>query len=453
VRTPVPIADDALVPAWKVTLDAERPEPSLRGTMLAGALAVAVGFGGFFGWAATADLDSAAVAPATVIVDSRRKTVSHLEGGILDALLVREGDAVEEGQPLLRLDDTQSRAAAAQVEGQRWLSLARAARLRAELGDRREADFPADLLEAARTGPVAAEAVEIERRLLLTRWETHEGQIRIRERRIAQLREQIAAIDAQIDATRDRLRFTRDELGAVRQLFARGYERRPRLLELQRAAAELEGRVGELTANRAEAEQGIAQAELEIQDVRNTRHAEAVTELQRTQGAIAELDERLRGAADVQRRRVVLAPQAGKVVDIRAFTPGSAIGAGAPILDIVPQDDELVLEARVAPADIDSVRVGQPVFVRLSAYKQRIVPPVDGEVVEVSADRLRDDRSGEPYFTARVRLAPDALDALPDVRLYPGMPAEVMLRSRPRKALDYFLAPVVDSMRRSLREE
>jgi len=453
VKPPVPIADDALVPAWKLTLDAERPEPSLRGTMLAGALAVAVGFGGFFGWAATADLDSAAVAPATVMVDSRRKTVSHLEGGILAALLVGEGDLVEEGQPLLRLDDTQARAAAAQVRGQLWLALARAARLRAEQADRREADFPPELLEAARAEPVAAEAVEIERRLLQTRWDSYEGQVRIREGRIAQLREQIAAIDAQIGATRDRLRFTRDELGAVQQLFARGYERRPRLLELQRAAAELEGRAGELAANRAEAEQGIAQAELEIQDVRNTRRAEVVTELQRAQGTIADLAERVRGAEDVLRRQVVPAPQAGKVVDIRAFTPGSAIGAGAPILDIVPQDDELVLEARVAPADIDSVRAGQAASVRLSAFKQRNVPPVDGEVVEVSADRLRDDRSGEPYFVARVRLAPDALDGLPDVRLYPGMPAEVLLRSRPRKALDYFVAPIADSMRRALREE
>jgi HlyD family secretion protein len=301
--------------------------------------------------------------------------------------------------------------------------------------------------------PVAAEGIDLETRLMTARRETLAGQIAVLRRRIGQLRNEIDAHRAQRAATAERLRYTEEEMGAVRQLLDRGYERRPRLLELQRTVADLRGRLGELAANTAQAEQAIAGAELEILNLAANRRSEATDELQRTRATVADLTERLRAAADVLRRQTILSPQAGKVTNIRYFTPGSAIAAGSPILDIVPQDDELIVEARVATIDIDSVRPGQPALVRLTAYKQRTVPPVEGEVVEVSADQLTDERTGAPHYTARVRLRPDALKDLAGVRLYPGMPAEVLIRSRPRKAIDYFLAPLTDSLRRSMREE
>ncbi len=447
--TGLPVPRDA---GWRAAVD-PTPEPTLRNTMLAAVATVVVGVGGFLGWAVTADLDSAAVAAGTVIVDSHRKTVSHLEGGTLRALRVREGDLVEAGQPLVLLETTQSGSVVAQIEGQFWLSVARHARLQSELAEAEAPAFPADLLTAARTMPVAAEGIDLETRLMAARRETLAGQTAVLRRRIAQLRNEIEAHRAQRAAAAERLRYTEEEMGAVRQLLDRGYERRPRLLDLQRTVADLRGRLGELSANAAQAEQAIAGAELEILNLAANRRSEATDELQRTRAAVSDLTERLRAANDVLRRQTVLSPQAGKVSNIRYFTPGSAVSPGAPILDIVPQDDELIVEARVATTDIDSVRAGQPALVRLTAYKQRTVPPVEGEVVEVSADQLTDERTGAPHYTARIRLRPDALRDLAGVQLYPGMPAEVLIRSRPRKAIDYFLAPLTDSLRRSMREE
>lgn len=432
---------------------AEPPEPSLRGTALAGALAVAIGFGGFAGWAWTADLDSAAIATGTVIVDTHRKTVSHLEGGILAELLVREGDLVEAGQPLLRLESIQSRALVAQVHSQLWPALARTARLRAERAESAAVDFPAELLEAARSSEVAADAMEAERRLMVSRRQAHDGQIGVLRARIAQFREEADSVRAQRAATADRLRLTEEELRTVRGLYERGYERKPRLLELQRMAAELLGKQGELAGALAQAEQGIAGAELEIANLRNTRLSEILDELQKSQTSVADFSERLRGASDVLRRQVITAPQAGRVTNLRYFTPGGVIQSAAPILDVVPLDEEKVVEAKVSVTDIDVVHVGRPAMVRLTAYKQRTMIPVDGTVVAVSADQLVDERSGHPYFMARVRLEPAALAALPGIELYPGMPAEVLIRGTARKAIDYFLAPITDGLRRALREE
>ncbi len=426
---------------------------SLRNIMLSGALAVGIGFGGFFGWACFADLASAAIAPGTIIADSQRKTISHLEGGILSAMLVKESDVVRVGQPLLRLDGTQVEAAIAQLQVQHWAAMARLARLRAEQADAGTLEIPADVAATAASNPFAADAIASERGLFSARRERHEGVLAVQRKKIAQLREQIAAIDAQSTSTAERLALTEDELRMVKTLVDKGYERRPRLLEIQRVVSELKGRIGELSANRAQAEQGIAAADLEILDVANTRRSEIADELQKTQATLAETTERLRGAEDVRRRLTITAPQDGRVVAVHFLTPGSAIPSGAPILDLVPEHDDLVVEASVSPNDIDSVRAGQPARVRLTAYKQRKVPLVDGVVVSVSPDQLKDQRTGAAYFSARVRLLPEALEDLDRVELYPGMPAEVMITSGSRKAIDYFISPITDSMRRSLREE
>ncbi|XKH37390.1 biotin/lipoyl-binding protein [Azospirillum doebereinerae] len=223
---------------WAPVLDAVPVEPSLRGTALAGALAVVVGFGGFLTWGFTASLDSAALAAGTVMVESHRKTVSHLEGGILRDLLVKDGDTVEAGQVLLRLDSTQSQAVVSQVQGQHWTALARLARLRAEQADAAKPAFAAALVAAARDNPVAAEALSVEERLFASRRDSYEGQLAIQRKRISQLRDEIVALEAQRAATADRLRYTEDEQRIVEGLLAKGYERKPRLLDLQRNVAD-----------------------------------------------------------------------------------------------------------------------------------------------------------------------------------------------------------------------
>jgi HlyD family secretion protein len=185
----------------------------------------------------------------------------------------------------------------------------------------------------------------------------------------------------------------------------------------------------------------------------NERRTEIARDHQMAQGEVVDIAERLRGTTDILRRHEVTAPQSGRVTELRYFTAGGVIPAGAPILDVVPQDDELVVEARVQPTDIDAVQVGQSAWVKLTAYKQRDVPPVEGEVISVSADRLQDERQGYPYFAARIRLKPERAGALSGVELYPGMPAEAMIRGQARKAIDYFISPLTDSMRRAFREQ
>jgi HlyD family secretion protein len=441
------------LPAWTVTLEAEPVVPSMRRTVLTATAAVLIGFGGFFGWAFYANLDGAAVAPGVVVVDSHRKTVSHLEGGILRDLLVKEGDRVTAGQVLLRLDGTLAEATLGQIESQYWGALARTARLRAEQSDLRTLDLPGELTAAATRNPTAAGIIATEQRLFTVRWDTYDGATAIQRKKIAQLREQITALKAQSSATADRLRYTEEELKTVRGLLEKGYERKPRLLELQRLSAELRGRMSELAGNQAQAEQGIAASELEIINLQNTRRSEVSNELVDAQALIADLSERMRGADDIVRRKDVTAPQDGKVTEIRYYTAGSAVAPGSPILDIVPQDDTLLIEAQVTPTDIDTVRVGQPAFVRLSAYKPRKAPSLDGEVIYVSADQTVDPRSGHAFFTTRIRLKPESLAQLDDVKLYPGMPTESYIVSARRRAIDYFLSPITDSLRRAFRED
>jgi HlyD family secretion protein len=440
-------------PAWTVTLEVEPAEPSLRNTMIAGVAAVVIGFGGFLGWAMTADLSSAAIAQGTVIANSHRKTISHLEGGMLAEMLVKEGDQVKAGQVLLRMDGTMANAQLGQIESQLWTAQARVARLRAEQADQRTLTYPDYLIAAGKLNPVASDAMTTEQRLFAARWDGYDGSLAINRRKIDQLKEQIAALKAQASATADRRRYTEEELGTIKSLLEKGYERRPRLLEMQRLSAELKGRVGELAANQAQAEQAIAAAELEILALKHTRRTEIADQLQQNQATLADMTERSRGASDVVTRKDVVAPQDGKVTDIRFFTPGGVIGAGAPILDLVPVDNDLVVEAQVSPADIDSVRVGQIANVRLTAYKQRKVPIVDGQVTYVAADQVTDQRTGQSSFTARVRLDAESLQSLHHVEMLPGMPAEVIMINAKRRAIDYFLSPITDSMRRAFREE
>ena len=279
-----------------------------------------------------------------------------------------------------------------------------------------------------------------EQRLFAARWDGYDGSLAINRRKIDQLREQIVALKAQQSATSDRLRYTTEELTTI-VAAGKGYERRPRLLEMQRLSAELKGRVGELAANQSQAEQAIAAAELEILALKHTRRTEIADQLQQTQSTLADMTERSRGATDVVSRKDIVSPQDGKVTDIRFYTPGGVIGAGAPILDLVPVDDDLVVEAQVSPADVDSVRVGQVANVRLSAYKQRKVPLIDGHVTYVAADQVTDQRTGQSYFTARVKLDEESLQSLHHVEMVPGMPAEVILINAERRAIDYFSAP------------
>jgi HlyD family secretion protein len=441
-----------LVPAWQEALETEEQGPSLRRIVIASLIIIVLGFGSFFTWAFIAPLDRAVPANGTVVVSSKRKTISIVDSGILSELYVKEGSQVEAGQPLLRLDSNQVEAQLGSLEVQYWTAVAKLARLRAEQKGETTVTFPANLIAAAKRDSSLADMMANEQNVIRDRWNTYLGTQAVQDKKIGQSRDQITAFKAQAAATKQRLAYTEQELSGVNQLFASGYATKTQLLDLKRSQSELTGNIGELTAKIAEAEQTIAQTELEKLSNENQRKQDISKDLQDTQSQVADLGEKIRGAKYVVSKKLVTAPDSGTVTDIKFFTPGSSINAGQPILDIVPQDDRMVIEANIRPEDIENVHPGQRVNIRLTAYKHNLVPVLTGDLVYVSADRQVDAR-GTPFFLARAEIDANALAKLKNVSLYPGMPAEVLIIGGERKAIDYFLSPITRSLDRAFREE
>jgi len=444
-------------PRSGVVIDVEAEEalpqpPSLRRLTAAGLAVLVLGAGGLLGWAAVSRLDSAVPGAGQLVVQSKRKTVTLLESGILRELKVREGDRVQAGQPVLLLDDAQPRALVAQAAARVVGAEARIARLRAEIDDADAPSFPAQF------GPgidldLAAPLIAAEAALFIARREGYEGAVAVQRRKIAQLEQQIVANRAQADANGRRLALVQQELRGVNDLLSRGFATRTRALELQRFAAELEGEMGEFAARAAEAGQAIAQAELEVINLRTTRRNEAAREMQDAVAQLADARAQIASAQDLLRRTIVLAPEEGTITDLRFFTPGSSIVAGQPVLDLVPVDDSLLVEAAIPPGDIERVAPGQNVNVRLTGFSHRRVPPLPGTLIHVGADRQLNAR-GDAFFLIRAVLDADATRLLPSgVSLTPGMPADVLVLGTPRTALDYFLSPILDSLRHAMREE
>ncbi|HEV7368096.1 HlyD family type I secretion periplasmic adaptor subunit [Arenibaculum sp.] len=408
--------------------------------------------GGFGAWAALAPLRSAALAAGEVVASSHRKTVQHLEGGMVAQIRVQDGSIVAAGDVLVRLDDTRVRTEVARLEGRRDEALARAARLIAERDGAERIDFPAALTERAGEAR-ARQAMRAQTAMFEARRALLQDREAILRQRIAQHGVQLVSIEDQEKAESRQLALIEEELAGVRQLMEKGLERKPRLLALQRTAAGIEARRAAHLGRIAELRQSVAGIELEIAELRAERLGVVTEELESVQAALGDVEERLIAARDTLRRTVVRAPQDGVVVGLQLHTVGGIIAPGEPILDLSPRRDRLVVDVRVAPEDIDVVRAGLPAQVRLTAFKQRVTPTVDGSVVLVSADRLEDATTGAPFYQARIALDPASLGTLPDANLYPGMPAEAIIVTGERTLLDYLLAPVLESMRRGLLED
>ena len=420
--------------------------------ILAGALSLMV-FTGVVGlWSTTPPLDSAAVAPGSVVVESRRKTVQHLEGGIVRGILVAEGARVEPGMPLVVLDQTQARSALDTMRSQQDELLAREARLLAERIGADTVEFPSSLTDRA-DDPRIADLIDGQRRLFAARWESLRGQVDILVQRTAQLDAEAEGLRAQVASTESQLALIAEEMQDTRSLVSKGLERKSRLLSLERETANLGGRRGEYLASIARSEQRRGETALQILDLRNKRVEELAKELREVQGKLRELEERRHAAEDVLDRTVVRAPVTGTVMNVQVHTSGGVIGAGKPILDIVPDDDSLLIEAKLRATDIDSVHTGLPARIRLTAFKQRTTPVLFGRVTYVSGDALTDQRTGTTTYNAHVVVDRGELERAGGLSLQPGMPAEVMIVTGRRTAADYFLSPLTDSFARAFREE
>jgi HlyD family secretion protein len=425
----------------------------LRRPVRAGVLVIGLFFGGIGWWAASAPLAGAAIAPGVVSPDGSRRVVQHLEGGIIREILVRDGTRVRAGDPLIVLEDIQARAGFDALQARFHTLAATQARLLAEQSAAAGVRFPASLIEATTQDPTALEAMVAQRALFDTRAKALEDRKDILRRRMEQLREEIAGLEAQIGADSRQILLIDEEIQGVEQLYRKGLERKSRLLALQRARTDIEGTRAERQARIAQARQAIGETELQI-IAQDTAQLEATNEeASRIQVELAEVEQRLAASRDVLERTLISAPLDGTVVGLRFRTAGGVVRPGEPVLEIVPQNEELLIDARVSPMDIDVVRAGLPARVVLPAFQQRNLPQIEGRVRQVSADAIADPQTGQRFFEVRVQIDRGQLAALgPALELTPGMPAEVYITTGERTALDYLLGPFFDSLRRAWRE-
>lgn len=425
---------------------------SIRGQVIAGILVVILIIAAFGGWASTAPLAGGAVAPGIISPDGSRKTIQHLEGGIIASIEVRDGDFVEVGTPLITLEDTQARATYEVLLSQYRSLTALRARLTAEQLGRDSIDFPPDLL-AAKSDPEVRGILNVQRHLFGTRREALAIRKRVLEQRVLQILEKIQGSEAQLASARKRLELVNEELEAKEFLLSKGLLPKPEVLSVRRALADIEGDRGAYRSAIAESEQKIGETKLELTALDAERADEVAAELDSTSRELARVKEQLAASEDTLKRTTITAPVSGTVVNLNFKTRGGVILQGEPILDIVPAEDDLLIDARVAPTDIDVVYPGLPAQVHLSAYSQRTMPRVEGTVRSVSADSMSDEQSGQPYYLARVEVDREKLSDLgPDIELVPGMPAEVLIVTSERTLFGYLLQPFRDLFRRGLRE-
>ena len=428
-----------------------RQGPGLGPAVGVGLAAALAFFGGLGAWAVLAPLDSATVAPGVLAVEGRRKAVEHLEGGIVAEIHVAEGDRVQAGQVLLVLDGTAARTALARLEAQARSAAALKARLEAERDGRDAVDYP-EALRAALAGGDVEDVVATQDRIFAARARSLANQTAIYRQRIAQLHEEAEGLAGDVAAQTRQIALLEEEIEAMRGLVAKGYEGKSRLLALEREQAEVEGARAQNRARKARVGQRVGEAELTIGELANARHNEVVAALREVESEEAGLGAELTAARDVHRRTRIAAPVAGTVVGLKVLTRGGVVRAGERLMELVPAGGRLVVEARIAPTDRDSIRPGLAAQVRLTALPHMRTPTLDGTLAQVSADRLVDPRSGVGYYEARVALDPG--QAAPEGEaLQPGMPAEVLIVTGRRTALDYLLEPLAVSVWRSMREE
>ena len=424
----------------------------LRGVTWSGNLLVCCFVLGLGAWSTFAPLESAAIAFGTVESESSRKTIQHLEGGIIRAILVADGDAVRAGQTLISLEDTKARAEAQSLQGQLWDATAREARLQAEQHAEERVSFPATLEMAQSASPSVAAVLAGQQSIFETRRQVFQSQAAVNREKRSQVEKEIEGLRAQESAASRRIEIVREEAATVAMLVSKGLERRPRLLNLERETADIEGRRGEIVAQISRAEQVINESQATLLKLENDRQNEIAQSLREVQNQIFQIRERLQAADDQLLRTAVKAPEDGVVTDLRIHTPGGVIGAGAPLMDLVPRQDRLIVTARVRPEDIDVVRPGLSADVNLLPYNQRRVPRLKGTVAHVSADRLVDKRTDQPYYAAKIRVQDPRIAEIDGIRIIPGMPAQVFIKTGRGTVALYALKPLLDSFNNAFHE-
>lgn len=427
--------------------------PSTRGAVVFGVVAIVLFIGGFSAWSFLAPLSAAAVAPGQIKVEGNRRTIQHLEGGIVRDILVKDGDRVQAGQVLMRMDDVTSNANFATLRDQRWQFVAQEARILAELARQPGISFPADLMAAATTEPRAADAIAGQQALFASRRNGYNNQRQMLAFRVDQSMAQIASSEAQVRSQNQQVELIRDEMRSVEQLLRLGLERRPRLLALQRQEASLVGNKTDLDGQILRTRNQISEITSQIALLDDQTNNELGDQLRDVRAKLLEVEERLKPAADAATRRDIVAPVSGSVLNLRHFTVGGVVRPGDPVMELTPIEDKLIAEVQVQPNDIRHVHRGLVAEVRLPAFSARVLPSLHGHVDVVASDTLIDERSRLPYYRATIRIDQEQLARYPEVELVPGMIVEAMIITGERTFWDYLTKPLRDSFARAFREQ
>jgi HlyD family secretion protein len=426
--------------------------PSIRLHMIVGLVVVVLLAGGLGGWASTAAISGALIAPGSIVVESNVKKVQHPTGGVVGEVRVHDGDLVKSGDILVRLDDTVTKASLAIVTKSLNALWARAARLEAEQRGRDKVVFPPELLQQ-KDDPDAQEVMASEAKLFEVRTNGRTGQKAQLRERVTQLREEISGLEAQEKSKDLEIALVEKELVGVKSLYDQHLVQLTRLTTLQRDSARLAGERAQYVSAIAQAKGKITETELQVIQVDKDMVSEVSKDLRETNDKIGEFVERKVTAEDQLRRTDIRAPQDGMVLQSTVHTVGGVVTAGDALMLIVPQGDDLQVEAKVNPQDIDKLQIGQKTLLRMSAFNQRTTPELNGVVTRLSPDVSTDQRTGQTYYTIRVSMPPEEVARLGDVKLIPGMPVEAFVQTGDRTMLSYLVKPLSDQLMRAFREK
>lgn len=426
------------------------PQTNDRPIRRIGYLILFLTFGLFGSWAAFAPLDSAALAPGMVTVKNYRKTVQHLEGGIIKALHVRDGDRVQAGDLLIELEGTQTLAEQEMALSQLIAIRAMAERLTAERDGLSSVTFSTHPEDG---DPRVIEAQENERRIFAARRSAHLGEIDVLQKRAVQLDEQIRGFQVAITNKQELAESYEEEIADLNALLKEGFVDKQRLREQQRSMTRIRAEAAELKSSVAQARLQIGETELQIAQLRKKLASEVVNQLAEVQPRVFELSEHLSAARDRANRIQIRAPESGMVLGMRAHTVGGVVNPGTPLLDIVPTSEDLIIELQISPVDIDRIAPGKLADIRFSAFNSATTPVIEGRLTHVSADRLVNEQTGAAYYLGHIELTDKGRKDLGNLLLVPGMPAEVLIKTGARTLLSYLMQPATNAFARSLIED
>jgi HlyD family secretion protein len=431
------------------------PHPPTRGVVLLGLISMAIFIGGFSAWSFFAPLAEAAIAEGVISVEGEHRVIANQEGGTIQELLVHDGDHVRAGQVLIRMNDAQASSTAETAKAQRWTLLAQLARLDSETAGDSKIQFQPELLSAA--GGVdaarAADAMRVQRALFEARTVSLNSQISVLQDRIDQQLAVISSAEQQQRATQQQLDLIQREVDVKQTLLSKGLARLSEVIDLQRSQAQQAGTLGDLAGQIQRARATIAESRSTMKQTRDQRLQDASDDRRDARSKLNDAEDSLRAAQDVAVRRDIVAPEDGTILNMRVFNVGAVVKPGDTVMEIVPSADRLVAQINLSPDDIDVVYPGLNALIRLPAFKQRLVPALDGRVILVASDVTTDEKTKTDYYKVQILVDRDQLDHLPNVHLTPGMPVEAMVQLGERSFFHYITQPIRDSFHRAFTDQ